>query len=328
MRICALAGGVGSARFLAGLVKVVDPAELTIIVNTGDDERIRGLHVSPDVDTVLYHLAGATDWDRGWGLDAESFVANERYGELVSRADDVGADLQEWFTLGDRDLATHMLRSRLLDAGYMLSAATDVVRRALGVTAQVLPMSDDAVRTVLETTSGERLDFQTYFVRRAHTETIARIAFEGAERARPAPGVIEALEGAELVVIPPSNPLVSVAPILAVPGVRDAVAASRGPRVAVSPIVGGRAIKGPADSLLASLGHEVSAVGVANIYRGIVDVFVIDDADASRAAEIESLGMEVVVCDTIMSGVEEAARLAKMVCDNAGEHPRTPGHAV
>ena len=316
MRVCVIAGGVGSARFLAGLVRVVDPSEVTVIGNTGDDERVRGLHVSPDIDTVLYHLAGETDWERGWGMSDESFVANSRYVSLVERAG-VDVDMQEWFGLGDRDLATNMFRTRLLDAGRPLSFAIDALRRAMGIGSVVLPMSDSPVRTELVTASGERLDFQTYFVRRQHGDEVVSVEFVGAsDVARPAPGVLDAISSAGVVVIPPSNPIVTVAPVLAVPGIRDAIARSSAVRVAVSPIVGGRAIKGPLEPLLRAFGHDVSPSGVAAIYRGLVDVFVLDALDASEAAAVEALGMRPVVCDTIMSGPDEAARLAKEVLDD------------
>jgi LPPG:FO 2-phospho-L-lactate transferase len=318
VRVCAIAGGVGSARFCAGLARVVDPAELAVVVNTGDDERIGGLHVSPDVDTVLYHLAGLTDWERGWGLRDESFVAHERYRDLAAKAGVSGVDLQEWFALGDRDLATHLLRTRLLDSGRSLTDAIGALCRGLAVGAAVLPMSDDPVRTVLATTDGTELDFQTYFVRRRHTDEIASVRFVGADRAAPAPGVLDAIAGADVVVIPPSNPLVSIAPVLSVPGIREAIAARATARVAVSPIVGGRALKGPADALMASLGHEPSALGVARIYSGLVDAFVVDEADASAASDIEALGMRPVVCDAVMRGPEDAARFAKLVLEHAG----------
>lgn len=335
MRICVIAGGVGSARFCCGLASVVDPADLVIVVNVADDDRMRGVHVSPDVDTVLYHLAHLTDWGRGWGVGDESYAVDTAYRELVARAGEAGVevvegageasvevvegagepgvDLHEWFTLGDRDLATNLLRSRLLDAGRSMSEATDVVRRALGVAPRVVPATDAPVRTIVRTTRGERLDFQTYFVRRGHADEIGEIEVSGAEEARPAPGVLEAIEGADVVLVPPSNPLLSIRPVLAIDRIRSAIADARAVRVAVSPIVGGRAIKGPADSLLGSLGHEVSAVGVARIYRGLVDVFVCDTADADRAEDVERLGMRAVVCDTIMRGPEDARRLAKEV---------------
>jgi LPPG:FO 2-phospho-L-lactate transferase len=315
MRICAIAGGVGSARFLTGVARVVDPAELTIVANTGDDARVQGLYVSPDIDTILYHLAGLTDWERGWGTNDESYRTHERYSELVARAGDVGVDLQEWFTLGDLDLATNMLRTRMLDAGRSLTDATDAVRRALQVGAKVLPMSNDPVRTVLTTTDGDVLDFQTYFVRRRHTDEISAVTFDGIAGASPAPGVLDAIKGADLLLIPPSNPIISIGPVLAFRGVRDAVAAVR-TRVAVSPIVGGKALKGPADMLMRSLGHAQDAVGVARIYQGLIDVFVLDQIDASLAPSVEALGMRAVVCDTIMSGPEAAGIVAKSVLES------------
>jgi LPPG:FO 2-phospho-L-lactate transferase len=315
MRIVVLAGGVGSARFCAGLVRVVDPAELTVIVNTGDDARMRGLHVSPDIDTVLYHMAGLNDWERGWGATGETYRVHERYLELVSRAGDTGADLHDWFTLGDVDIATNMLRSRLLDAGRSLTEATDAVRRALGVEVKVLPMSNERVSTMLTNTAGELLDFQTYFVQRAHTDEISAVVFDGIGDASPAPGVLEAIGAADLLLIPPSNPIVSIAPVLAFRGIRDAVAAVRR-RVAVSPIIGGRALKGPADMLMRSLGHEQTAVGVARIYRDLIDAFVLDNADASLAPDVEAMGLRAIVVDTIMSSPEASASVAKSVLAN------------
>jgi LPPG:FO 2-phospho-L-lactate transferase len=319
MRVTAISGGVGSARFCAGLERVLAPGELTVVVNTGDDERIRGLYVCPDIDTVLYHLAAATDWDRGWGLGGETFVAHERYRELAGRLDgETGVDLQEWFALGDRDLATHMLRTRMLDEGRTLTEATSALAQALGVAARVLPVSDHPIRTLLTIASGEELDFQDYFVRRQQSEEITGVRYDGAEVAKPAGGVLDAIASADVVVLPPSNPILSIAPMLAVHEVHDAIAAARGLRIGVSPIVGGKALKGPADRVLASLGHDVTPAGVARIYEGLLDMFVIDEVDAALAPEVEALGLRAVVCDTIMSGPEEAARVAKDVIDRAG----------
>lgn len=313
MRVCAIAGGVGSARFCAGLVRVIDPGDLTVVSNTGDDDRMQGLYVCPDIDTLLYHLAGLADWERGWGVGAETYRTHERYTELAARAGVADTDLHEWFTIGDTDLATNLLRTRMLDAGRPLHEAVAAVARALGVGATVLPMSDDPVRTRLECASGEVLDFQTYFVRRRHTDEVRAVRFEGIEDASPTSGTLEAIATADVVVIPPSNPIVSVAPVLAVPGVREAVAATEAVRVAVSPIVSGRALKGPADMLMRSLGHDQDAVGVARIYEGLVDVFVLDEQDAARAGEVEALGMRAAVCDTIMSSPEAAGAVAKRV---------------
>ena len=290
----------------------MDPADLTVIVNTGDDARMRGLHVSPDIDTVLYHMAGLNDWERGWGATGESYRVHERYLELVSRLGETDVDLHDWFTLGDVDLATNMLRSRLLDAGRSLAVATDAVRRALGIGAKVLPMSNEPVRTVLTTSDGEVLDFQTYFVRRQHTDEIAAVSFDGIVGAVPAPGVLDAIRAADVLLIPPSNPIVSIGPILAFRGIRDAVRGVR-TRVAVSPIIGGRALKGPADMLMRSLGHAQDAVGVANIYKDVIDAFVLDEADAALVPAIEALGVRAIVCDTIMSSPEAAAVVAKSV---------------
>ena len=325
MRVCAITGAGGSARFCTGLIRVVDPAGVTIVVNTGDDERMRGLHVSPDIDTVLYHLSDDADWERFWGIADETFVVNERYRSLVERLGDSyrsgdtpgtpGDDLQEWFALGDRDLATNMLRTRLLALGRTLTEATDAVRRALGVAATVLPMSDDPAPTKLTTVSGERLDFQTYFVQRQHDEEIASVMYGAWTGARAAPGVLEAIEAADVFVIPPSNPVLSIGPILALRGVREAIEHRPSPRVAISPLIGGRAVKGPTDRVLASIGHEVSAVGVATIYQGLIDVFVLDATDAASAERIQELGMRVVVADTMMPGPEAAARVAKDVLD-------------
>ena len=312
MRVCAIASGVGTARFLTGLTRVVDPSEVTVIGNTADDERVRGLHVSPDIDTLLYHLAGETDWTRGWGMADETFVANDRYVRLVERAaPDV--DMQEWFGLGDRDLATNMFRTRLLDVGHTLSFAIDALRRAMGIATTVLPMSDEPVRTQLVTSAGERLDFQTYFVRRQHADEIKAVEFVGADAARPAPGAIDAIAGAEVIIVPPSNPIVTVGPVLAIPGIREAIVTSTAAKVAVSPIVGGLAIKGPLEALLRSFGHEVSPAGVARIYEGLVDAFVLDTVDAEHAGAVEALGMHAIVCDTMMTSPEESARLAKDV---------------
>jgi len=304
MKLTVLAGGGGGARLVAGLAAAVD--DLTVIVNTGDDEVMRGLHISPDVDTVLYYLAGLIDWQRGWGLLKESFTANDTYRELVV-ASGVEADMQDWFALGDRDLATHMFRTQALSGGSTLTEVTAALARGLGVSTRVLPMSDAPSRTVLASSSGEELDFQTYFVRHQHRDEIASVSYLGS--ASPSAAVLDALASADVVILGPSNPMLSIGPILALDGVRDAISSC----VAVSPIVGGKAIKGPADRLLASLGHEISCVGVARIYEGLADTFVLDTIDADRAPEIEALGMRTLVCDTMMPGPDEATRVAKEI---------------
>ena len=256
--LAALAGGVGAARFLSGVLDVLSPADVVAVVNTGDDVVLHGLHVSPDLDTVLYTLAGAVNPDTGWGLAGESWTAMEaleRYGGLT------------WFRLGDRDLATHLYRTQRLRDGISLSQVTAEVARAWGVEACLLPMSDDPVETRVDVVGEGEVGFQEYFVRRRHAVVASGVRFEGAERARPAPGVLEALATASTIVICPSNPILSIAPILAVPGIREAVTARRRDTVAVSPIVAGAALKGPADRLLTELGHEASVVGVAQQIR-------------------------------------------------------------
>ncbi len=311
-----LAGGVGGARLAHGFALALPdggaPAGgggLTCVVNVGDDTERHGLHVSPDLDTVMYTLAQLNDEDRGWGLTGESYAVLDQLGRL-------GEDT--WFTLGDKDLATHVVRTARLRAGVPLSAVTASLAASLGVRARLLPVTDDAVRTAVSTPSGT-LEFQEYFVRHQHADEVLDVSFTGVDAARPAPGVLDAVTGADLLVVAPSNPFLSVEPVLAVPGVRAAVAASTARRVAVSPIVGGRAIKGPAAQILESLGHDVSALGVARLYVGLVDVLVIDAADAALADPIAALGFDVVVTDTIMGGAAGRARLADELLGLAGQ---------
>jgi len=302
--LAALAGGVGAARFLSGVLDVLSPADVVAVVNTGDDVVLHGLHVSPDLDTVLYTLAGAVNPDTGWGLAGESWTAMEaleRYGGLT------------WFRLGDRDLATHLYRTQRLRDGISLSQVTAEVARAWGVEACLLPMSDDPVETRVDVVGEGEVGFQEYFVRRRHAVVASGVRFEGAERARPAPGVLEALATASTIVISPSNPILSIAPILAVPGIREAVTARRRDTVAVSPIVAGAALKGPADRLLTELGHEASVVGVARLYAPLAATLVVDEADAALAHDVEAAGMRCIVTGTVMHGRGEAASLAQTV---------------
>ena len=307
--IAVLAGGVGAARFLAGLVQVVDPATVTAVVNVGDDLELHGLHVSPDLDTVTYTLAGEINPETGWGLAGESWQAMDvlgRYG---------GPD---WFRLGDRDLGTHLYRTGRLGAGATLSEVAAEVAAAWGIGVRLLPATDDRLRTMVTLAeTGEEVDFQSYFVGRRHGVPVAGVRFEGATDARPAPGVLEAISGAAVVVCAPSNPIVSIGPVLAVPGVRDAVAARRPHVVAVSPIVAGAALKGPADRMLAELGHEVSVVGVARLYRDWCATLVVDEADAGSAAAVEAEGVRCVVAPTIMRDPATSAALARVVLDSA-----------
>jgi LPPG:FO 2-phospho-L-lactate transferase len=313
---------VGAARLLRGLVEVVSPHHVEAIVNTGDDVVLHGLHVSPDLDTVTYTLADAVPPERGWGLRDETWAvmdALERYCAVAPPASGAAAT---WFRLGDRDLATHLYRTHRLAEGASLSTVTAEVTAAWGVDVVLLPMTDDPVATVMVRPEGE-IGFQDYFVRRRHSVAVTGVRFDGADAARPGPGVLEALGRAEVVVICPSNPIVSVGPILAVPGVRAALAARREATVAVSPIVAGAALKGPADRLMAELGHEVSVVGVARLYAPLAATLVVDTADAALAPAVEAAGIRCVVAPAIMHGVAEAGALAEVVLA-AGRGPAGP----
>jgi LPPG:FO 2-phospho-L-lactate transferase len=300
VNVTLLAGGVGGARLAHGLDLALGAPSLTVVVNVGDDTRLHGLDISPDIDTVLYTLAGLNDEDRGWGLRGESYAT-------LAALKDLGEDT--WFTLGDRDLATHIVRTARLRRGEMLSAVTAHLAGSMGVRPRVVPVTDDHLATLVDTPSG-RLGFQEYFVGRQHADAVLGLHFDGADAARPAPGVLDAL-AAELVVLAPSNPFLSIEPLLAVRGVREALVAAPGRRVAVSPIVGGQAIKGPAAQILESLGHEVSALGVARIYADLVDVMVIDERDAGLAGPVADLGLTVHVPDTVMGGPPGRERLAR-----------------
>lgn len=305
LKTLALAGGVGGAKLAAGLQAVLSPGDLTVVVNTADDFDLWGLHISPDLDTVMYTLASLANPETGWGVVDESFAALdmlEHYGE------------DTWFKLGDRDLSTHILRTARLRAGESLTEITTDLSAALGIRSRILPMCDEPVATMLDTPDGT-LEFQEYFVRRHQEDEVLGVRLRGIEEARISRSFSEALAEAELVVLCPSNPVVSIGPILAVPGMREALAASSAPKVTVSPIVGGRALKGPADKMMASLGHEVSAVGVARLYEGLVDGMVIDAADSGDKSEIEGMGIEVLLTDAVMSGLEDRARLAEEVLE-------------
>lgn len=299
--ICVLCGGVGAARFLSGLVEVVAATDVVGIVNTGDDTVMHGLTVCPDLDTVTYTLAGLVNPETGWGVAGDSFAAMEALERLGGAT---------WFRLGDADLGTHLYRTARLAAGARLSEVTAEIASALGLGVRLLPMSDDPVRTRLLLRGGDEVAFQDYFVRLRHAVEVESVRFEGAEAARPAPGVIEAIEQAETVVVAPSNPVVSIAPILAVPGVSRALAARRAHVVAVSPIVAGAALKGPADRLLRELGDEPSALGVARRLAAVCGTLVVDAADAALAPAVEAAGLSCVVTDTVMASPERARALA------------------
>lgn len=304
-KVCALAGGVGGAKLAAGLQDALAPGNLAVIVNTADDFDLWGLHICPDLDTVMYTLADFANPETGWGVRDESFT-------VLSMLDRYGEDT--WFKLGDRDLATHILRTSELQAGKRLTEITVRLSSALGVQSPILPMCDDPVSTMLKTPDG-MLEFQEYFVRRGQRDEVLGVEVRGVEKARPTKAVLGTMARADAIVFCPSNPIVSIGPILAVPGMREALAGSPAPKVAVSPIVGGRALKGPADKMLKSLGHRASATGVAGIYRGVVDGMVIDRADEEEKPEIENFGMNVLVTNTVMHNDEDRARLGRGVLE-------------
>jgi LPPG:FO 2-phospho-L-lactate transferase len=301
--VVALAGGVGAAKLLRGLVQVVPPQNLVIVGNTGDDVELYGLHVSPDLDTVMYTLAGVVDEAKGWGVAGDTFHCLEMLGRL---------GFETWFRLGDRDLAIHVARTAMLKKGMPLSQATAELCRMLGVRATLMPMSNDPVRT--KVLSGKRqLDFQEYFVKRETMDYVSGVTFEGAERAKPVPGMLKAIKEADRVVVCPSNPTLSVSPILSISSIRDALIKTSAYVVGVSPIVGGKALKGPADRIMASMGLEVSAFGVAKFYEDLIDGFVIDAVDEPERFRVEKLGVKVAVTNTMMKSVEDSVRLAKVV---------------
>jgi LPPG:FO 2-phospho-L-lactate transferase len=304
LTIAVLSGGVGAARLLGGLVQVADPTSITAVVNTGDDVVLHGLQVSPDLDTITYTLAGAVNPDTGWGLEGETWQAMEmlrRYGGPA------------WFNLGDRDLGTHLYRTHRLAEGATLTEVTGEIAAAWGLALRLLPMSDDPVRTMVTVAGEGEIGFQDYFVRLQHDVAATAVRVDGAEAAAPGPGVLDGLANAERVVIAPSNPLVSIAPVLAVPGIREAVEARRADTVAVTPIIAGATVKGPADRLLAELGHEASVVGVARLYAPLAARLVVDEADAGLAGAVAAEGIEPVVAPTLMTGPVEAAALARVV---------------
>jgi LPPG:FO 2-phospho-L-lactate transferase len=306
MRVTALAGGIGAGKFLRGLVRAVAPEAVTVIANTGDDITMHGLHVSPDLDSVTYWLGDVFDRERGWGRRGETFRATE---ELRSFDPE-----QAWFNLGDLDLATHLFRTNLLAAGETLTWATAAVARRFGVVPRIIPMSDDPVTTLISVVAdGEELElhFQDYWVRRGGRDEVKAVRYEGAERSRPAPGVLEALAEADAIVLCPSNPVASLGPILAVPGIRDAVGARRTDVVGVSGIVAGAPLAGMADRLMPATGAEVTAAGAAECYRGLLGAWVVDDVDRALVPRIEATGLRVGATDSIMTDDAKAEALAR-----------------
>ncbi|MEY2426621.1 MAG: 2-phospho-L-lactate transferase [Actinomycetota bacterium] len=308
-RVCALAGGVGAAKMLRGVMRVTDPSSITAIVNTGDDVVLHGLHVSPDLDTITYTLAEAINPETGWGLAEETWqamTALDRYNGLT------------WFRLGDQDLATHLYRTQRLRDGLGLCAVTREITDAWGLGLRLLPVTEDSLETRVTVEDEGEIGFQEYFVGRQHNVTVTAVRFAGAEAARPGPGVLEAIADAEVVLVCPSNPIVSIGPLLAVPGVRAAIEARRADSVAVSPIVAGAALKGPADRMLRELGHDASVVGVARLYRDLAATLVVDEADRDLAGAVENAGMRCVVAPTVMRSAEDAAALAEVALSAAG----------
>lgn len=313
--VAVICGGVGAARFLRGLVRVVDPASVRAIVNVGDDTELHGLHISPDLDTITYTLAGAIDPERGWGLEGETWQAMAMFGRYGNPT---------WFNLGDRDLATHIVRTERLRAGATLTEVTTQLATAWELDLQLLPVTDDRLRTMVTVDEGNgavELTFQEYFVGRQHSVPISGVRFDGVESARPTPEVLAAIDGARAIVLAPSNPIVSIDPVLSVAGVREAIASRRDRTVAVSPIVAGAALKGPADRMLRELGVEPSVVGIAQLYAPIAAALVVDAADAERRDEIEAAGIRAVVTDTIMTTPDVAAALARCTLDAVAGSP-------
>jgi len=303
--ITALAGGVGAARFLTGLLKNTKEEDVSVIVNTGDDIEMFGLHISPDIDIVAYTLAGIVDQEKGWGIKGDTFQALEMLKKL---------GLETWFALGDRDLATHIFRTDLLKRGFTLSQVTNEVCRALGVNVKILPMTNDKFETRIKIDEGT-VHFEEYLVKRASSDKVLGVEFIGAACAKPAPQVIDSIFDSEVVIICPSNPIVSIGTILSIDGVRDALKKTSARIVGVSPIVAGAPIKGPADKILNGLGIEVSAFGVAALYADFMDTFVIDDKDSAEKDRIENLGVQVKITNTIMKSLGDKVKLAKVVLE-------------
>ncbi|HET7750471.1 MAG TPA: 2-phospho-L-lactate transferase [Terriglobales bacterium] len=303
--ITVLTGGTGGAKFVDGLRQLLPPREVTLIVNTGDDLEWWGLHVSPDLDSIMYVLAGMLSKDRGWGVDGDTFECVEAMRRMGAPA---------WFNVGDRDLATHLMRTQLLASGCTLTQATAELAVALGVQSRILPMSDAQVETRVATPDRE-LSFQEYFVRERYRPEVRGVRFVGAERATPAPGVLEAISSAEAVVLAPSNPITSIGPILAVPGIREALRGTKAPVAAISPIVGGTAVSGPAGALMTSQRLPVSITGVAQAYAGFLDLLIVDERDTEAAQALRQSGLQVHCTQTIIKTPDDKAALAANVLE-------------
>ena len=299
--ITALAGGVGAARFLQGLVNLVPAEDLTVIVNTGDDIELYGLHVSPDIDIVMYTLAGIVDEEKGWGIKKDTFHCLNMLQ---------GYGYKTWFNLGDKDLATNIHRTSLIKNGLSLSQATTSLTQAVGLKTRIIPMTDEKFKTIIVTDSG-KMHFQEYLVKRCAQDKVVNIEFEGVEKAHPAPDVLDSILDSNGIIVCPSNPIVSIGTILSIKGVRDALRQTKAKTVAISPIVGGVPVKGPADKLMRGLRKEVSAYGVANLYKDFLDAFIIDNVDVEEKRRIEALGIQVAVINTVMRNQQDKVQLAK-----------------
>ena len=303
--ITVLAGGVGAAKFLQGLVKIVDPSDVTIIVNTGDDVELHGLYISPDIDTIIYTLSGLADETRGWGIKDDTFYGLSRLGHLGH---------ETWFRLGDRDMAMHIHRTQLMKSGRSLSEVTAQVSQALDIECRILPMTNCRVETRI-ITEEEVLGFQEYLVKRSATDRVKSIEFKGIEEALPTKGVLDAINKSERIILAPSNPLISIGPILAVKGIRKALKACKAPKIATSPIIGGAALKGPAADMMRDLGMEVSAYQVARLYSDFLDAFILDQIDAELLGNVQELGIKAVATNTVMTGLAEKVLLAGTTLD-------------
>ena len=301
--ITALAGGIGASKLLKGLVEIIKEEDLNIVVNTGDDIEVHGLHISPDLDIVMYTLAGIVDPKKGWGIKEDIFNCLEMLGKY---------GLQTWFNLGDKDLATHIYRTYLLKNGYTLSEITKKICKSLGVKVNILPMSDDKVQTIIFTDKGN-MHFEEYLIKRQSQDKVLDVKFEGIEKSRPAKGVINSILKSHTVILCPSNPIVSINPILSVPGIRKALKTTKAKVIGVTPIIGGTAIKGPADKLMRGLGFEVSPYGVALLYHDFLDNFIIDNIDEKKKNQIENLGIKVKSTNTIMKNNTDKVRLAREI---------------
>jgi LPPG:FO 2-phospho-L-lactate transferase len=299
--VVALAGGVGAARLLRGIVRIIPPDRLTVVGNTGDDLILHGLHVSPDLDTIMYTLSGLEDETKGWGIAEDTF-------NCLHMLDKLG--FETWFKLGDRDLATHIARTEMLRSGLTLSQTTSELCKRLKIGVRLIPMSDDTVQTTVFS-GQQRFEFQQYFVKRGAKDEVTKVTFEGAENAKPSPGILEDMRAAEAIIICPSNPILSISPILSIPAIENEMRRTNARVIGVSPIVGGKAIKGPADKIMASLGLEVSPYGIAKFYEDYLDCLIIDRDDERFKTGIESLGIKVVVASTVMRNVQDSICLGK-----------------